>query len=100
MFTARSPTRSRSVLILTAGPQVGCHGLVQRQQSEAAFVDLDVQRVYRLVAAQHVVDGREVTRHEPLNGGAHALLRQPAHFEQAALKGLELLPEVRYSSLH
>ena len=46
MFTARSPTRSRSVLIFTAATiarrSVG-HRLVQRQQPEAAVVDLDVQ---------------------------------------------------------
>ena len=33
--------------------QVGGHRLVQRQQREAAVVDLDVQRVDRLVAGEH-----------------------------------------------
>ena len=34
-------------------PQVGGHRLVERQQREAAVVDLDVQRVDRLVAGEH-----------------------------------------------
>ena len=56
MLIARSPTRSRSVLIFTAGDdraQVDGHRLVQRQQREAAVVDLDVQLVDRLVAGEH-----------------------------------------------
>ena len=37
------------------GPQVDGHRLVQRQQREAASVDLDVQLVDRLVAVQDAV---------------------------------------------
>ncbi len=41
-----------------------------------------------------------VARHQPLDGGAHALLGQAAHFEQPALQRLELLAEVRNLALH
>jgi hypothetical protein len=75
-------------------PQVGGHRLVQRQQAEAAVVDLDVQLVDRLVAAQHQVDERRVARDEPLDRRAHPLLRQAAHLQEAALQRLELFPEV------
>ncbi len=37
-------------------PEVGRHRLVERQQREAAVVDLDVQLVDRLVADEHPVD--------------------------------------------
>ncbi len=55
MFTARSPTRSRSRVDLDRRDdraQVGGHRLVQGQQLEAPVVDLDVQLVDRLVAAR------------------------------------------------
>ena len=39
-------------------PEVGGHRLVERQQREAAVVDLDVQAVERLVADEHAVDQR------------------------------------------
>ena len=41
-----------------------------------------------------------VARDEALDGGAHALLGQPAHLEQPALQRLELLLEMRYLSFH
>ena len=86
MLTARSPTRSRSVLILTRchdRAQVGRHRLIQRQQREAAVVDLDVQRVERLVARRATRSIRLVVAiDEALHGQAHVFLGEPAHFEQ------------------
>ena len=76
------------------GAQVGRHRLVQRQQREAAAVDLDVQLVDRPVAAQHPLDQRRVAVDQPLDREAHALLRQAAHFEQPRLELFELLLEM------
>ena len=83
------------------GAQVGGHRLMERQQPEAAVVNLDVQLIDRLVAEQHLVDerpDRACTR--PVKGGAHALLGQPAHFEQPALERFELLAEVGDLAFH
>ena len=98
MFTARSPTRSRSVLILTADDdraQVDRHRLVERQQLEAAVVDLDVQLVDGRVAAEHALDRRHVAVDQAAHGQPQAVLGQSAHFEQAGLELLELLLKVR-----
>ncbi len=76
-------------------PQVGGHRLMQRQQLEAAVVDLDVQVVDRLVADEHVRrPARGHARSEAGDGLAHALFRQPAHREQPLLQRVELLLKV------
>ena len=75
-------------------PQVGRHRLVERQQREAAVVDVDVELVQRLVAPHDPIDDHGVAAHEALHGGADALLRKAAHLEQARLEPLELLLEV------
>ena len=88
-------------MILTAAtiaPQVGGHRLVERQQREAAVVDLDVELVDRLVAAHHLVDERRVPRDQPAHGRAHPLLGQAAHLEQPRLERLELLLEMSYTA--
>ena len=98
MLTARSPTRSRSVLILTADDdraQVDRHRLVERQQLEAAVVDLDVQLVDGRVAAEHALDQSRVALDQPAHGQPHAVLGQAAHFEQAGLELFELFLKVR-----
>ena len=74
--------------------QVGGHRLVQRQQREAAVVDLDVQRVERLVAGQHALDQVAVALDEPLDREAHFFFGQAAHFEQPGLELLELFLKV------
>ena len=55
---------------------------MQRQQLQAAVVDLDVQLVDRLVAVEHALDELVVALGQSLDGAADALLRQAAHLEQ------------------
>ena len=75
--------------------QVDGHRLVQRQQREAAVVDLDVQRVERLVAAQHARRSSSRSRStSALDGQAHLFLGEPAHLEQPRLELFELLLEM------
>ncbi len=75
-------------------PQVGGHRLVQRQQREAAVVDLDVQRVQRLVAGERPVDELVVAIHQPLDRDPHLLFGEAAHLEQPGLELLELFLEM------
>ena len=74
--------------------QVGGHRLVERQQREAAVVDLDVQRVQRAVARQHARDEIAIAIDEPLDRQAHLFLGEAAHFEQPRLELLELVLKV------
>ena len=77
-------------------PQVDRHRLVQRQQLEAAAVDLDVQLVDRTVAGEHAVDDSGASRStRPLDRRADAVLGQPAHLEQARLELFQLFLKVR-----
>ena len=85
----------------TIAAQVGGHRLVQRQQLEAAVVDLDVQVVDRLVADEHVLDQRRSRASaRPRDGLAHALLGQPAHGEQPLLQRFELFLKVSGDAFH
>jgi hypothetical protein len=59
-----------------------------------------VQLIDRFVAEQDLVEERAVAEHQSLDGRAHTLLRQAAHFEQASLQGIEFLVEVRNWSIH
>ena len=59
------------------GPQVGGHRLVQREQLEAAVVDLDVQLVERLVAVQHALDELAVAVDQRLDRQAHCSSARP-----------------------
>ena len=70
--------------------QVGRHRLIERQQREAAAVDLDVQRVERLVAGEHAVDQIAVALDQPLDRQAHLFFGQAAHLEQPRLELFEL----------
>ena len=81
------------------GAEVGRHRLIERQQREAAVVDLDVERVQRLVAAHHAVDDAVVAVHEALDREADVLLGQAAHLEQPGLALFELLLKVRNDAL-
>jgi hypothetical protein len=87
MLIARSPTRSRSVLILTAETIA---------RLEAAAVDLDVQLVDRAVAGEDALDQLRVALDQRLERRSNAVLREPAHFEQAGLELFELLLKVRH----
>ena len=98
MLIARSPTRSRSVLILTADDnraEIHGHRLVQREQLEAAVVDLDVQLVDRPVAVEHARDRVGIAPDEAVDRGAHAVLGKTAHLEQPRLQLLELVLKMR-----
>ena len=81
-------------------PQVGRHRLVQRQQLEAAIVDLDVEFVDRLVAVQDPVDHLDVAGRQPVDGRADALFGEATHLEQPALEHFELLLEMSNDTLH
>ena len=73
------------------GAQVHGHRLIERQQREAAVVDLDMERVERAVADEHARDEIAVAIDQALDRQSDLLLRQPAHLEQASLELLELL---------
>ena len=81
-------------------PQVGGHRLVQREQPEAAVVDLDVQLVDRLVADQHGLDLVEIALGQTVHRSAHALLGEPAHLEQPRREQLELVLEMSCGAFH
>ena len=90
-------------MILTADridAEVHRHRLVQRQQLHAAAVDLDVELVDRRVAAEDLLDERQVAVDQRLDGGSHAVLRQAAHLEQPGLELIQLLLEVRNVGRH
>jgi hypothetical protein len=80
--------------------QVDRHRLVQRQQLDAAAVDLDVQLVDRRVAGEHLVDERPIAVDEAGDRRAHALLGEAAHLEQPRLELAQLLLEVRNRVRH
>ena len=77
------------------GPEVDRHRLIQGQHLEAAAVDLDVQLVDRLVAAEHLIDELRIPLDQRPDGGSHAVFSEPAHFEQTCLELFELFLEVR-----
>ena len=79
--------------------QVDRHRLVQRQELEAAAVDLDVQLVDRRVAGQHAVDDGRVALDESADGRADAVLGEAAHFEQPCLELFELFLKVRNDAI-
>ena len=82
------------------GTEVGRHRLVERQQSEAAVVHVDMQAVDRLVAGQHGVEQPRVACDEPFDGRAHPLLGESAHLEEATLQRLELFLKMTYRLFH
>ena len=82
------------------GPQIGGHRLVERQQLEAAIVQLDVEIVDRLVAGQHGLQRLGVALDDRHDGDAHPFLGQAAHCQQPLLQRLELLLEMPDDSFH
>jgi hypothetical protein len=73
---------------------------MEGQQPEAAIVDFDVKLIDRLVAREDFVNGGRIALHQPVEGGAHTLLGETAHFEQPALERFELLAEVGDLAIH
>ncbi len=67
------------------------HRLIERQQREAALIDLDVQRIDWLVADQHAFDAAAIAGNQTLDGKTHLFFREPTHFEQPRLEMFELL---------
>ena len=103
MFTARSPTRSRSVLIFTAATidrrsvAIGwCSASRRKQRSSTSMCSLLIGSSPRNTFSMRCVSRST----EAVHGLAHALFGQAPHFEQAALELLEFFPEMRYSTLH
>ncbi len=74
--------------------QVDRHRLVERQQREAAVVDLDVQRVQRTIAGQDARDQVAVAVDQALDREADSFLGEPAHLEKASFELLELVLEM------
>ena len=74
--------------------KVGGHRLEQGQQRETAVINLDVQRVQRLVAGQHAVDVVVVAIHQPFDCDPDLLFGEAAHLEQPGLELLELFLEM------
>jgi hypothetical protein len=73
---------------------------MERQQREAAPIDLDVQPVDRVVSGQDVVDERHVPLDQRLDREADFFLGETAHLEQARLERVELLVKMRGSAFH
>jgi hypothetical protein len=84
-------------LIFTAATwrEVRSHRLVERQQAEAAVVDVDVQAIDRLVAGKHRVEQLVIAGDQPFDRGAHAFFGEAAHLEQPPLERFELLWKCR-----
>ena len=78
------------------GPQIDRDRLVQRQQLDAALVDLDVQVVEWLVARLHARREVGVALHQRGRHQAHLLLGDAAHHEQPLLQRVEVLLHLRH----
>ena len=66
--------------------QVRGHRLVQREQLEAAVVDLDVELIDRLIPREDAVHARGVALDERPHRRADAILGEAAHLEQPRLE--------------
>ena len=73
------------------GAKVDRHRLVEREQREAAVVDLDVQRVERAVRGQHARNQIAVAIDETFDRQAHLFLGEAAHLEESGLQLFELI---------
>ena len=78
--------------------QVGGHRLVQREQREAAVVDLDVQPLIGSSPFSTCSMSSRSRSVERLDGEAHLFLGQAAHLEQPRLELLELFLEMPYDA--
>ena len=74
--------------------KVDRHRLVQREQLEAAVVDLDVELIDRLIPREDAVHARGVALDERPHRRADAILGEAAHLEQPRLELGELLLEM------
>ena len=80
-------------------PQVHRHRLVEREQPEAAAVDLDVQLIDRFVAGKDLVSGLDVPFGHGLEGQPETLFGKAAHEEQPCLELFEFFLEVSNDAL-
>ena len=89
MLTARSPMRSRSVLILSAArdqPQIGGHGLLQGEQADGELVDLDLDLVDARLVAENILGRVLVLLHHRADAALDGRFHQRAHLQQLGLK--------------
>ena len=103
ILTAKSPTRSRSALILSVGhdgSQIYRDGLMQREQREASLVDLDLEFVDSRIAGDDVGQLLVVSIDQPLEGQPQTFLGQSAHHEQTPLEGFQLPGEMTRNLVH
>jgi hypothetical protein len=97
MFTAWSPTRSRSLDTLMAPTRkrrsraIGC---CSARSCTGGVLDLDLEQVELAVAGDHRVGGGRVARHERVDRELDERLGALAHGEQPALEVGELLVEM------
>ena len=95
MFTAWSPTRSRSFEILIDGDdeaEVARHRLLQREQVDGLILDLELERVELAVAGDHRLGHRCVAAqaaHRPT--GRASDVGEIGHVEQPLLECRELV---------
>ena len=98
MLIARSPTRSRSVLIFTAD-RIARRSTAIGWCSASSFTQRpSISMCSWLIGvspARTVLDERLVALDQRPHGGADAVLGQAAHFEQPRLELIQLLLEVR-----
>jgi hypothetical protein len=78
------------------GAEVHGHGLMQRQQLEAAVVDLDVELVDGGVAGEHAFERAGVAPDEAVERRAQALLGQATHLEEPRLELVQFFLEVSH----
>jgi hypothetical protein len=67
---------------------------VERQQLEAAVVDLDVELVDGGIAAEHALNQGSIAVDQAPHREAHAFLGQAAHFEQTGFDMIEFVLKV------
>ena len=76
--------------------QVGRERLLQREESEAALLDVDLEAVDRAVVLEHLLGHDWIAPSQRVDRLAHDRLRSSSHEEQVLLQLLQLLLEVPF----
>ena len=96
MFTAMSPTRSRSLLILIAAMMARRSAAIGECSASSFRHRSSISMCSSLTGMSPLSTSSisvAVALHQPLHGQAHALLGQPAHGEQPLLQRSTAPPE-------